>query len=297
MTNLPTPSSLAPTKEAIWTPPPPPPSTELIFDDGVPLESNRHRLAMNLLIDTVYAALAPREDFFAGGNMFIYYSATQVKSREFRGPDFFVALDIDGSYPRQGWVVWEEAGKYPDVIVELISPTTAQVDLTLKKDLYEQTFHSSHYFVYDPFSPQSLQGWILQNGRYVELQPNAQGWLWCDALGLWLGTWSGEILRESAEWLRFYDPQGQLVLLPREQEGERADSAEERATSAEERADQAQAQAASAQERATSAEQRADSAEERAVQAETALEAQRQQQEKLRAKLLELGIDPDQLTK
>ena len=29
-----------------WQPTPPP--TELIFDDGVPLESNRHRIAMNV---------------------------------------------------------------------------------------------------------------------------------------------------------------------------------------------------------------------------------------------------------
>lgn len=31
-----------------WQPPMPP--TDLIFDDGEPLESNRHRIAMNLLI-------------------------------------------------------------------------------------------------------------------------------------------------------------------------------------------------------------------------------------------------------
>jgi hypothetical protein len=27
-----------------------PPSTDLIFDDGEPMESNRHRIAMNVLI-------------------------------------------------------------------------------------------------------------------------------------------------------------------------------------------------------------------------------------------------------
>lgn len=33
---------------AQWEPPMPP--TDLIFDDGEPLETNRHRVAMNLLI-------------------------------------------------------------------------------------------------------------------------------------------------------------------------------------------------------------------------------------------------------
>jgi hypothetical protein len=30
-----------------------------------------------------------RQDYFVGGNMFIYYSRRQVRNRDFRGPDFF----------------------------------------------------------------------------------------------------------------------------------------------------------------------------------------------------------------
>ena len=132
-----------------WTPPLPP--TDLIFDDGEPLESNRHRIAMNVLIEAVHQAYQERDDYFAGGNMFVYYSSQQVRNREFRGPDFFVALNVDGTKERQGWVVWEEAGRYPDVIVELMSPSTAAQDRGKKKDLYEQTFRTRDYFVYDPF--------------------------------------------------------------------------------------------------------------------------------------------------
>ena len=91
--------------------------------------------------------------------MFIYYSSTQAKNKDFRGPD--VVLNIDGSYPRQGWVVWEEEGRYPDVIVELMSDSTANVDITTKKNLYERTFRTPDYFVYDPFDPDSLRGWHL----------------------------------------------------------------------------------------------------------------------------------------
>ncbi len=89
-------------------------------------------------------------------------------------------LDIDGTKPREGWVVWQEAGRYPDLIVELMSPTTAQVDLTTKKHLYEKTFHTRNYFVYNPFDPDSLRGWCLdRNHSYQELQKNDLGWLWC----------------------------------------------------------------------------------------------------------------------
>jgi Uma2 family endonuclease len=215
-----------------WQPPMPP--TDLIFDDGEPLETNRHRIAMNALIRSLNQAYLERSDFFAGGNMFIYYSSAQARNRDFRGPDFFVVLDIDGSYPREGWVVWEEEGRYPDVIVELLSDSTASVDITTKKDLYERIFKTPDYFVYDPFDPDSLRGWHLDlDEGYQELTPNEQGWLWCQRLGLWLGTWQGIIDREEAVWLRFYDQQGNLVPLPEEAAQQRAEVAEQRAEVAE----------------------------------------------------------------
>lgn len=197
-----------------WEPPMPP--TDLIFDDGEPLESNRHRIAMNVLIRSLEQAWSERNDFFAGGNMFIYYSSTQARNRDFRGSDFFVVLDVNGTKSRQGWVVWEEDGRYPDVIVELMSPSTAEVDKVTKKEIYERTFRTPNYFVYDPFNPSSLQGWQLDaSHRYQPLQANERGWLWCD-LGFWLGIWEGTIQRETAPWLRFFDSSGDLVLLPEE---------------------------------------------------------------------------------
>lgn len=199
-----------------WENPPMPP-TDLIFDDGEPLESNRHRIAMNALIRSLQQAWADRNDFFTGGNMFVYYNSAQARNKDFRGPDFFVVLDVDGNNSRQGWVVWDEGGRYPDVIVELMSPTTAKVDTTTKKDIYERVFRTRDYFVFDPFKPNSLQGWRLDvHLRYQRIAPNGQGWLWCETLGLWLGTWEGIIDRETAVWLRFYNRAGTLVLLPEE---------------------------------------------------------------------------------
>ncbi len=244
-TEIPTGTAAGPNYSAIapeWQPPVPP--SDLIFDDGVPLESNRHRIAMNVLIDAALNALQDRPNSFVGGNMFVYYSREQAMNRDFRGPDFFAVLDVDGNRERQGWVLWEESGRYPDVIVELMSPSTTQIDLGVKKLLYERTFHTAEYYVYDPFNPRSLAGWRLDNSQsYQACEPNQQGWLWCEKLGLWLGTWDGCLRREpmagTVAWLRFYHPDGSLVLLPEEiaqQAQERADQAEERADQAEERA-------------------------------------------------------------
>ncbi|HEY9705337.1 MAG TPA: hypothetical protein V6C58_23060, partial [Allocoleopsis sp.] len=96
-----------------------------------------------------------------------------------------------------------------------------------KKRLYERTFKTLDYFVYNPFNAYSLQGWhlgIMQ--KYAKIKPNEKGWLWCESLNLWLGSWLGVIQRESAPWLRFYDAEENLILLPEEiakKERERAD--------------------------------------------------------------------------
>ncbi|MBC8124017.1 MAG: Uma2 family endonuclease [Gemmatimonadaceae bacterium] len=225
-----------------WEVPMPP--TDLIFDDGVPLESKRHRTAMNTLIRSLDHAWLERDDYFAGGNMFIYYSSEQALNRDFRGPDFFAVLDIDGTYTRRGWVAWLEGGRYPDVIVELLSPSTAEIDKGVKKDLYEQVFKTRDYFVFDPYDSGSLQGWTLDlNLRYQPLEANARGWLWSRALGLWLGTWEGTTEREGAEWLRFYDEDGNLVPLPEESAWSDLEQAEQERDQAREQLEQARTQA------------------------------------------------------
>jgi Uma2 family endonuclease len=228
---------------ADWEPPMPP--TDLIFDDGEPLESNRHRIAMNALIRSILVALAGRNDYFVGGNMFIYYSSTQARNRDFRGPDFFAVLNVDGSQERQGWVVWEENGRYPDVIVELMSPSTAAVDTGVKKDIYEQIFRTPDYYVFDPFEPNSLRGWHLDLDKgYQELTANEQGWLWCQRLGLWLGTWDGTIDNQPAVWLRFYDPDGNLVSLPEEAAQQQLDVTQQQLETAQQQLETAEQQAA-----------------------------------------------------
>lgn len=45
-----------------WQPPMPP--TNLIFDDGEPWETNRHRVAMNVLIRSLQQHWADRTDFY-----------------------------------------------------------------------------------------------------------------------------------------------------------------------------------------------------------------------------------------
>ncbi len=244
---------------ADWQPPEPP--TDLIFDDGIPLENYRHRLAMNLLIDSIEQHWLDRDDFFVGGNMFLYYSSTQARNQDFRGPDFFVVLGVDGRRSRKGWVVWEENGRYPDVIIELLSPSTAAIDRGPKKVLYEQTFKTSNYFIFNPFDANLFEGWHLDvNQEYQPLERNDRGWLWCESLGLWLGAWEGTFHKDEAEWLRFYDQNGDLVLHMNEAAQQQAEQAQQQAEQAQQQAEQAQQQAEQAQQQAEQAQQQTEQA-------------------------------------
>ncbi|MCS6863313.1 MAG: Uma2 family endonuclease [Abditibacteriales bacterium] len=195
------------------------------------MESSWHRAEINLLIETLRGHWQGRQDYYAGGNMFIYYTSAQAKAPKYRGPDFYVVLDVDGSYARGAWVVWEENGRYPDVIVELLSPSTATEELTTKKALYERTFRTPEYYCYDP-DKRELRGWQLVKGRYKPLKANERGWLWSERLGLWLGLWEGRYLGEDGVWLRFYTADGKLLLTfeeQAEQERQRAQQERQRA--------------------------------------------------------------------
>jgi len=208
------------------------PTIDLPAEDGMPLESDWHRGQMNVLIDSVAYRWRDRQDFFVGGNMFIYYSLQQVRNRDYRGPDFFVVKDIDGSVPRQTWVTWEENGRYPDVIIELMSPSTAHEDLGPKKALYERTFHTADYFCYDP-DTDTLWGWHLGPHGYEPLQPDSHGWLWSVMLDAWVGTWDGTYLQKPARWLRLFDAHGCLIPTEAEATRQQAEAAHRRADVAE----------------------------------------------------------------
>ena len=98
-----------------------------LWSDEPNLESDLHRDQIDLLIRLIKWYWRNRNDFYATGNLTVYYSPNQKKSEDFRGSDFFVALGAEKK-DRRSWAVWEENGKYPNVIIELLSDSTAAVD-------------------------------------------------------------------------------------------------------------------------------------------------------------------------
>ncbi len=187
----------------------PPTADELPSDDGIPMETGQHRIQMNLLIETLEQHWADRDDFFAGGNMFIYFSPQQVRDYDYRGPDVFVALDVPRHPVRKSWVVWQE-GKGPDVIIELISESTAAFDKREKKRIYQNRLRVPEYFWYDPLNG-DWAGFALREGRYIPIEPDAHGRLLSQQLQLTLVRWQGVHNFIEATWLRWATLDGTLL--------------------------------------------------------------------------------------
>jgi len=205
---------------------------QLVADDGEPMESTWHRKCMTLLIEQTEYHFRDRDDFYVGGNAFIYYSPAQARNRDFRGPDFFYVSNTTRQPPRPCWVVWNENLRRPDVVIELTSPTTREEDYGAKFRIYRDTLEVKNYFIYDP-DARLLDGWRLDRRRYVPIRPDENGRLASDELGLLLGTWEGEYLRDTMTWLRLFDPSGRPVPIPAEAERQRADIEKQRADTAE----------------------------------------------------------------
>ena len=241
------------------------PDARKLLSDEPEMESSLHYMQLLLLVTSLEWAWQERDDFFIGANLTIYFSRQQLKSKEFRGPDFFLVKNTTRE-PRNSWVVWEEDGRYPDLIIELLSDSTAKTDRTAKRELYAERFHTPEYFY---FSPETLEfaGFKLDYNQYIPLTPNDQGWFWSESLGFFLGIHNGQ--------LRYFSLEGAIIPTP-----------DEAARSEIIKANQALARA----------EYEAQRAEQEKAKAEH--EAQRAEQEKSRAdrlaaKLRELGMDPD----
>ncbi len=248
------------------------PDASQLLSDEPEMESSLHFAQLALLVAVLEWLWRDREDFFIGANLSIYFSLERLKSRDFRGPDFFLVKGTQ-PHPRKSWVVWEEDGKYPDLIIELLSDSTEDVDREIKLELYQDRFRTPEYFW---FSPENLEfvGWRLVDGKYQKIEPNDKGWQWSSVLELYLGIEDGK--------LRYFSREGEKVASPQEEALINKKVAELEAARAEQEAERAEQEAERAEQEARRAEREAERAEQEARRAE-----------RLAAKLRELGIDPD----
>lgn len=190
----------------------PPGQDELPYDDGEPMESEKHLHQLTLLLQTLRIHLGDRKDIFVGGNMGVYYSMLQARRNDFKAPDVFVVLDAVQNRERKSWVVWEEEGRTPNVVIELLSPSTEANDRGPKMRVYARALRVPEYFLFDP-ETNVVEGYTLDTSRweYTPMERDVDGGYHSEQLGLGLHVVPGTVMGLTTEWLRWTTPQGEVL--------------------------------------------------------------------------------------
>ncbi|MEM7134553.1 MAG: Uma2 family endonuclease [Chloroflexota bacterium] len=109
-------------------------------------------------------------------------------------PDVSVIPNVtDPGKPRGSFVVPNE-GTRPDFVLEMVSPRYVSADYDDKVPLY-QLVGIQEYIIVDSGLRSwqdalnySVRGYRLSGGQYVEIQPNADGWVYSEINDVWVGT-------------------------------------------------------------------------------------------------------------
>ncbi len=169
--------------------------------DGRPMgETPLHADNLAYLVYMLRLWYERESQVFIAGNMFLYYvPGDRLKHLS---PDVFVVHGVPKHTDpeRRSYLVWEEGGKVPDVVIELTSDSTREEDIDDKMALYRDPLGVKEYFLFDPYEEYmepSLQGYRLIEGQYQAIQP-VDGRLPSERLGLHL--------ERGGRFLRLYDP-------------------------------------------------------------------------------------------
>lgn len=157
-----------------------------------------------------------------GGNQLMYYN--RLNGRDNVSPDVYVALDVEpGGRPK--WETWIE-GKFPDIVFEITSPSTQDVDVGSKRELYTR-LGVREYYIYDPQQEMvpPLRGYARQGEALTPLAPLPSGAVVSPLLDV--------EFRPVGDYLRVVDPAtGRPIRTPDEERRDRI-AAEDRAARAE----------------------------------------------------------------
>ncbi len=266
--------------------------------DGEPMaETETHRVQLVNLIVNFTSLTASHPRVYVGGNMLMYY--TRGYGRDHVSADVFVTFDVPRGVRRK-WEIWNEGGRFADVIVEVTSPSTYREDLGKKRRLYAR-LGVQELYLYDPEQQVRpfYRGYRLIGHELVDMAPPVNGAYYSEVLGA--------ELRVIGHWLRVIDPATGLPFplveelehnLSRAEQQRRNAEAERRreavarkaAEEREQRAEEERQREAVARKAAEEREQRAEEERQREATARRAAEEREQRAEAaLRAALAELA--------
>jgi Uma2 family endonuclease len=236
-------------------PPAFPDHTQLPESDGTFVKNFQEHPQSLILTDSIGQILQQRHpdgQYAIGQDCGIYWRETEPAEQGAEAPDWFyvpnVPPNIDGQI-RRSYVLWREHIA-PLIALEFASgngdeerdrtPLSRTDEGVVTKPgkfwVYERVMRIPYYGIYQVNNGR-LEVYRLIDGYYQLLELNQRGHFPIAPLGVELGLWQGSYQNQTMLWLRWWDEEGNLLLigderaelerLRGEQQRERAESAEQ----------------------------------------------------------------------
>ncbi|MEG3911729.1 Uma2 family endonuclease [Microcoleus sp. w2-18bC1] len=247
--------------DRVVLPPAFPDHTQLPESDGTFVKNFQEHPQSLILTDSIGQILQQRHpdgQYAIGQDCGIYWRETEPPEKGAEAPDWFyvpnVPPNLDGQI-RRSYVLWREHIA-PLIALEFASgngdeerdrtPLSRTDEGVITKPgkfwVYEQVMRIPYYGIYEINSGR-LEVYRLMEGYYQLLELNQRGHFPISSLGIELGLWQGSYQNQTMLWLRWWDEEGNLLLigderaelerLRGEQQRERAEQERLRAESAE----------------------------------------------------------------
>jgi Uma2 family endonuclease len=189
-------------------PPATTPAVEYPDSDGKPMADNTLQFEwISTLKWNLDALYRDRADVFVAGDHLIYPVEDEPDTRQ--APDVYVAFGRPKGH-RGSYKVWEEGGVFPQVVIEVWSPSNRFSQMLAKLQFYEQYGAEEYYIVYPEF-PAQVDAWRRDGSQLVKVV-DANGYV-SPSLGVRFEAVKGH--------LAVYGPDGRRFLNPAEIAAER----------------------------------------------------------------------------
>ncbi|WP_027402838.1 Uma2 family endonuclease [Aphanizomenon flos-aquae] len=172
-------------------------------------------------ITPILKKLNPDGQYCIGQDLGIYWRITEPPEKGAEAPDWFYVPNVPPSLngkTRRSYVLWQEYIS-PLIALEFVSGNGAEerdkTPWTGKFWIYEQVIKPAFYGIYE-VNKASIEVYELIGGKYQLLPANERGHYSITAMGVELGLWQGEYQNMELPWLRWWDLQGNLLLIGEE---------------------------------------------------------------------------------
>ncbi|NER29154.1 MAG: Uma2 family endonuclease [Symploca sp. SIO1C4] len=215
-------------------PPPFPDHTQLPESDGTFVKNFQEHPQSIILTDSigpVLQKLHPDGQYAIGQDCGIYWRQTEPPEKGAEAPDWFyvpnVPPKLDGKI-RRSYVLWRELIA-PLIVLEFASgdgseernqtplsfSTQGEVTKPGKFWVYERIMRIPYYGIYQ-INNGKLEVYNLVNGFYELMAANERFHYPIMPLGVELGLWEGSYQNQTQLWLRWWNQQGELLLIGEE---------------------------------------------------------------------------------